>query len=118
MFQCCFQGAISGLTSAVSSEAEESSQKANKHLDKLSGQKEEKDEFDNAIDKVVSTGNNILFNSKTTMDQHKREQVRNKNKKEMDKIRNKYQAKPEVKQMSKSDRQSYADVKARLSSKP
>ena len=116
------QGAIHGISTVVSNEAnevsEKTSTKANTGLSKLAGEKpEEEDKLDSAFEKVMATDNDLIFNSKKTMEQHQRNKVRTKNKKQMEQIRNKYQPQAAPpKKLSAKDRQSYEDIKARLKS--
>lgn len=117
--ECCMQGAITGLTTVVSSEAtemsEKSSDKANKELDKMSGIERQEEKLDNAFEKVLATGNDLIFNGKKTVDQHKRAKIRSKNHKQMENIRNKYHPpKAAPKQLTAQDRKSYEDIKNRL----
>mmetsp|Transcript_117225 Transcript_117225/g.175098 ORF Transcript_117225/g.175098 Transcript_117225/m.175098 type:complete len:123 (+) Transcript_117225:26-394(+) len=117
--ECCFQGALTGISTVVSNEATEmadkSSASANKHIGSLAGEEKEEDKIDSAFEKVMATGNDLIFNSKKTLDQHKRDKIRTKNKKQMESIRNKYHppAAP-VKKLTSKDRQSYEDIKSRL----
>lgn len=119
-FECCMTSAVSGVSTIVSHEASEmtdkSTEKANKELDKMSGIERQEEKLDNAFEKVLATGNDLIFNSKKSADQHKRAKVRAKSHKQMENIRNKYSPQPAVvpKKQSAKDRQSYEDLKARL----
>jgi hypothetical protein len=117
---CCFGGVLGGIGTAVSSEASDATtcakDKANQKLDKVAGGAQENGEqkIDNALEKALATGSNLIFNSKQTFDQIERDKQLKKTKKNMDSIRNKYQPQPQAKKVDPNTRKSYEDLKSKL----
>ena len=123
----CVSSAVGGIGDTISDKATETSGKIAEKGDKVSDwandKKPEEPIADTVFDRVVEAGNNLLFNAEKTYEHKQKEKVRQKNKKQMDNIRDKYQP-PAKKSVPKkpdevaNSRKDYADLKARLGNKP